>query len=174
MDSKELVNLIKDLDLLVSKSFDLTIVGGAAMILHFGAKRATRDIDALLLKGNYKDLEKAFLHLSESRNLPDNWLNFATKGFIDALPVDFKKRLIKLDYNLKNIQLFVLGKVDQIAMKVVALREQDLEDLDILIKNITPEEIEILIEHVERLEQIRPDWSQKIYYFILEKGWKVN
>lgn len=174
MDSNNLKEVIKALDDVLTESLDMVVVGGAAMILHFGAIRATKDIDAILLKGDNDILNEAVQKISESHNLSSNWLNFAAKGFVDALPIDFMNRLIPLSYNLKKINLFVLGRVDQIAMKIVALREQDLEDLEILLRDITEEEIEILRNNIKRLEKIRPDWAQKLYYFILEKGWKIS
>lgn len=152
----------------------MVIIGGAAMILHFGANRATRDIDAILIKGKGKVLEEAVHKISESDNLPKYWLNVAAKGFIDALPLDFKNRLKPLSFDLKKANLFVLDRVDQIAMKIAALREQDLEDLEILLRNITEIDKEILRQNMMRLEKVRPDWAQKFYYFFLEQGWKVS
>ncbi len=43
MDKYDLVKMLKDLDDRLSKSSDLVIIGGAAMILHYQANRATRD-----------------------------------------------------------------------------------------------------------------------------------
>lgn len=174
MEIKDLKEIIKTLDRTLTESLDIVLIGGAAMILHFGSKRATRDIDAILIKGKSTVLEDAVKKISESYNLPKNWLNIAAKGFIDVLPQDFMNRLKPLKFNLKKVNLFVLGRVDQIAMKIVALREQDLEDLEILIKNITEREKEILRQNMLRLEQIRPDWAQKFYYYFLEQGWKVS
>jgi hypothetical protein len=52
MDQYELIKVLSRLDEYLSSSFDVVIVGGAAMILHFGARRATRDVDVLVLKGD--------------------------------------------------------------------------------------------------------------------------
>src|SRR5438874_598778 len=101
------------------------------MILHFGAVRATRDVDAILLRGDPKELRKAAAAVAQECGLPEDWLNDAVKGFADILPRDFYHRLVPLDRPLKHLRLYVLGRPDQIAMKIVALREQDLEDLDL-------------------------------------------
>ena len=50
MKINDLKNVIKKLDDALADSLDLVIIGGAAMILHFGANRATRDIVAILIK----------------------------------------------------------------------------------------------------------------------------
>jgi len=59
----------------------LVIVGGAAMILHFGAQRATRDVDALLLHGDIEELRRVVKKVGEQHGLPDDWLNDSVKGF---------------------------------------------------------------------------------------------
>jgi hypothetical protein len=63
------------------------------------------------------------------------------------------------------------GRADQIALKVVALREQDLEDLEILSRGLLPEDKQILLGIAERLSALQPDWAQKIHYFMAEQGW---
>jgi hypothetical protein len=60
MDKQELTEVLRDLDGQLSSSCDVLLVGGAAMILHFGANRATRDIDVLLQKIRYFLLEQGW------------------------------------------------------------------------------------------------------------------
>jgi len=48
MDKHELVDVLRKLDKQLTSSFDIILIGGAAMILHFGARRATHDIDAVV------------------------------------------------------------------------------------------------------------------------------
>ena len=47
MKKSELVTVLQELDARLFSVCDVAIVGGAAMILHFGASRATRDVDIL-------------------------------------------------------------------------------------------------------------------------------
>ncbi len=56
-------------------------------------------------------------------------------------------------------------------MKIVALREQDLEDLEILLPAVTDTEKIILVQIAHHLEAIRSDWTQKLKYFLEEQGW---
>jgi len=43
MDQKQLLVILQALDTRLTTSCDVVLVGGAAMILHFGAQRATHD-----------------------------------------------------------------------------------------------------------------------------------
>jgi hypothetical protein len=97
MDKHELINILSRLDEHLSSPFDVVIVGGAAMILHFGAPRATRDVDVLVLKGNVSELREAARIIAHDQDLPDDWLNDGAKGFASILPPDFSQRLTKLD-----------------------------------------------------------------------------
>lgn len=51
MDKNELIEIIQELDNHLTSSFDVVLIGGAAMILYFGAKRTTRDVDVFILRG---------------------------------------------------------------------------------------------------------------------------
>ena len=62
-----------------------------------------------------------------------SWMSDAAKGFADILPSDFYHRLVPLEFTLRNMRLYVLGQPEQMAIKIVALRGQDLEDLELLL-----------------------------------------
>lgn len=70
MNKQELTEVLRDLDRRLSSSCDVILVGGAAMILHFGASRATRDVDALLLRGDMAELRQAITVVAQEHNLP--------------------------------------------------------------------------------------------------------
>ena len=84
MDQNELVEILRELDHQLSSSCDVVLVGGAAMILHFGARRATRDIDVLVLHGDVGELRKAARTVAQEHDLPEDWMNDAAKGFADT------------------------------------------------------------------------------------------
>lgn len=153
---------------------EVVLVGGAAMILHFGATRATRDVDALVIRGDLSDVRHAIKAVAQERGLPDEWMNDSAKGFSDVLAPDFSARLVPLHINLKRLHLFALGLADQVAMKIVALREQDLEDLDVLLAQMSPDDKQTLVSIMNHLAPARPDWAQKIRYFMLEQGWETQ
>ena len=144
------------------------------MILYFGASRATRDVDALLLRGDIDELRRAIREVAREHDLPDDWMSEAVKGFADILPPDFHDSLVALDLPLHRLRLYVLGLAEQVAMKIVALREQDLEDLDILLRNMSEADKHRVIAVMNHVAAFRPDWAQRIRYFVLEKGWKTE
>ena len=171
MEKSELVQILHDLDKQLTTSCDLILIGGAAMILHFGAMRATRDIDVLILRGDPPSLRQAVESVAQEHNLPSDWLNDGAKGFADILPRDFYHRLTPLELPLEHLHLYVLGQPEQAAMKIVALREQDLEDLDLLLPDMTDADRQVLIAIMHHVATFRPDWAQKMRYFLLEYGW---
>ena len=174
MDKEELLTKIRELDSAISSPIDLVLVGGAAMILHFGAIRATRDVDVLVLRGDHTELRQAVRSVAIEHELPEDWLNDAVKGFADILPPDFYHRLTLLDLPLEHLRLYVLGQPEQAAMKIVALREQDLEDLEILLPQMSKTDRDTLIAIMNHIATFRPDWAQKIRYFLLEYGWEIE
>jgi hypothetical protein len=174
MDKEELIQAIQDLDTEVSSSCEILMVGGAAMILYFGAQRATRDVDAILLDGDNSQLQRGVKAVARRRGLPDDWMQDAVKGFAGILPADFHDRLVQLDLSLQRIRLWVLGRPDQVAMKMAGLREQDLEDLEVLLPQMSEADKEVLIRIIHHVGTFRPDWAQRMQYFLLEKGWKIE
>jgi predicted nucleotidyltransferase len=173
VDKSELTEVLAKLDKELSRPCELVVIGGAAMILHYGSQRATRDVDALFLRGDILELRRAIKEVARERNLPDDWLSEAAKGFADILPRDFQRRLVPLEMPLSRLRVYVLGLPEQVAMKIVALREQDLEDLEILIGKMSEADKQQVAVVMHDLAIMRPDWAQKIQYFMQERGWKT-
>lgn len=174
MDKPEIIDVLREVDRRLSSACDVLVVGGAAMILHFGASRTTRDVDMVVLRGDVAELRRAIRGVAQERNLPDDWMSDAAKGFADILPPDFQRRLVLLGLPLERLRLYVPGRPEQVAMKVAALREQDLEDLELLLPQMTQADREDLVSIMYHVGTIRPDWAQKIHYFLLEQGWEIH
>lgn len=174
MDKPELVEVLRTLDEQLSSSFDVVLIGGAAMILHFGASRATRDVDVLVLRGNLTELRRAVKAVAHEHDLPEDWMSDAAKGFADILPPDFYHRLTPLSLMFQHLRLYVLGRPEQAALKIVALREQDLEDLELLLPQLSEEEKRVLVAIVHHVSRFRRDWAQKMRYFLQEQGWEIT
>jgi len=174
MDKDELTKIIQELNADVSTSCEIILVGGAAMILHFGAIRATRDVDALVLHGDVNDIRQAVKKVARRNDLPDDWLNDGAKGFADILLPDFQERLTLLDVSTPKVRVYVLGRTEQTAMKIVALREQDLEDLEILTPLLSDDDKKILVKIMNHVGEFRVDWAMRIKYFLEEQGWPIE
>jgi hypothetical protein len=174
MNKQELAQILRELDAQLSSPCDIVLVGGAAMILHFGAHRATRDIDVLVLRGDIRELRQAAQAIAQAHDLPEDWMNDAVKGFADILPPDFYHRLVPLELSCAHLHVYVLGRPEQAAMKIIALREQDLEDLELLLPLLSETDKATLLAIMRRVSKFRPDWAQKISYFLQEQGWKTE
>lgn len=174
MDKSELIRFIQNIDSELSTSCEIILVGGAAMILHFGAQRATRDVDALVLRGSVNDLRQAVKNVAKRNDLPEDWLNDAVKGFADILPPDFQERLTLLNVSTPKVRVYVLGRAEQAAMKIVALREQDLEDLELLLPLLEEDDKTTLVRIMNHVSRFRADWALKIKYFLEEQGWRTE
>lgn len=174
MDKDELIKALCDLDARLSTSYDIILIGGAAMILHFEADRTTRDVDVFVLRGSPSELRQAIKKVADEREIPENWMSDAAKGYADVLLPDFYHRLTPLDFNLHHIRLYSIGLPEQVALKIIALREQDLEDLELLLPKVTESDQKIIISMMNHVNSFRPDWAQKMRYFLLEQGWKID
>ena len=174
MDKNELIKVLGELDNHLSSSFDIILIGGAAMILHFGASRTTRDVDVLILKGDTSDLRKAIKTVAYEQKFPDEWMSDAAKGFAEIFLSDFYHRLVPLDYEFRHIRLYALGLPEQVALKIIALREQDLEDLELLLPRLSTSDKEVVLGVMNKMEAFRPDWAQKMKYFLEEQGWMID
>jgi myo-inositol catabolism protein IolC len=75
---------------------------------------------------------------------------------------------------LQNLRVYAPGLPDQVAMKAVALRDQDLDDLELLLPRMTETDSATLVSVIEHLAGIRPDWASRLRYFLLEQGWEIE
>ncbi len=62
---------------------DLAVYGGAAMVLAFDARTATKDVDAVV-RGKADFLKNAVTQVAEAEGWPSDWLNDGVKGFLSA------------------------------------------------------------------------------------------
>ena len=173
MDRDELLRALRELSERLRSPCEIVIVGGAAMILCYGASRATHDVDVLLLSGNTTEVRRIARQVAGEYNLPEDWLNDAVKGYADILPPDFRERLYLLG-SFNQVTLYALGLPEQAAMKIVALRDQDLEDLELLMPRLQESDKAVIRQIVTQVARMRPDWAQRLRYFLMEQGWKLE
>lgn len=65
---------------------DLIIVGGAAMVLLFGARESTKDVDGFQLDlAAGPRVAEAAAKVALALELPGDWLNDAAKGYVHGL-----------------------------------------------------------------------------------------
>lgn len=114
---------------------DLLLVGGAAGMLSglLEAERTTSDCDVMLFDppGAREIVERVAQELSPEFGLAENWLNSGGAPWMDAMPPGWEVRRTRV---LSHARLVVhaVGRIDLLALKVMAGRPQDVEDLEAL------------------------------------------
>lgn len=137
---EELLRLLAEVgELLVAQRLEgqLYVVGGAAMALVFDARRITRDID-VAAPGDQAALWSAVAEVADRHFLPPDWVNTNATAFMTNEPDDAATEL-----TLPGLRVTVASAQHLIAMKLRALRDRDLTDLDTLFRIVgvrTPEQ----------------------------------
>jgi hypothetical protein len=141
---------------------EVGIVGGAAMVLAFNAREATRDVEAIFSPAT--SVRAAAAEVAAALGLPADWLNDAAKGY---MPADTQPRSIVLA--LPHLSVWTPPPGYLLAMKAIAARfdSNDASDLRTLITHLGLRRVEEVLEVVERYyprNQIPP----KTQYFLEE------
>jgi hypothetical protein len=140
-----------------SERCEIVIVGGAAVVLLYGAREATKDVDVLILSSIEPAIvREAVRRTSRALDLPEDWLNDAAKGYIHGLALGE----VLLDE--PSLLVRTLAPQQLLAMKLCAWRDDvDIEDARLLLGKLTGdrEEVWSLIE-----PHLIPGRETKAYY----------
>ncbi|NLB66576.1 MAG: hypothetical protein GX803_08920 [Lentisphaerae bacterium] len=135
---------------------DIGLCGGAVMCVVFNARESTRDVDAIFAPT--KIMRQAAREIALERDLPEDWLNDAAKGFfVSSSPqVPFRE--------WSNLRVWALAPEFMLAMKCVAARYDttDADDVRFLVRYLqlkTPEQVFELVSKYYPNERI-PATSQ--------------
>lgn len=123
---------------LMSTRCELVLVGGAAMVLLYGARKATKDVDALIMSdAEPAAIRRAVERVAHALDLPDDWLNDAAKGYLHGL----SPGVVLLD----EPTLLVRTPAPQqlLAMKLAAWRDDvDIDDARLLLSKLPTDQNE--------------------------------
>lgn len=123
---------------------EIAVVGGAALVLLFNAREATKDVDVCVIAScSSESIRAAARRVGESMGLPLDWLNDAAKGYIHGFALG--------DVVLRSRSLTVrtIAPKQLLAMKLCAWRDDvDIDDARLLLGKLTGtrEEIWKLVE----------------------------
>ncbi|MBW4077732.1 MAG: hypothetical protein HIU84_04320 [Acidobacteria bacterium] len=128
------------------------IVGGAALMLGFGARDATRDIDAVITPR--AEILRIVAEVARRRDLTDDWLNSAAAMYVPPWPDDPNPRII---ISTEKVQISIASAEMLLAMKIHASRgRQDIDDLRFLLAEVGIENYEDAVSHFEHFYKDDP------------------
>jgi hypothetical protein len=118
-----------------AQPFEVAIVGGAALVLLYGARETTKDVDAFLVGGgDAVDLRTASRNVAGKLGLPDDWFNDAAKGYVHGLALG--DRLLVTP----SLVVHTLSLEQLLAMKLSAWRDDvDIDDARLLLSKLSGE-----------------------------------
>jgi hypothetical protein len=64
---------------------EMVLVGGALMVLQFGTRESTRDVDVAILAPEASKVRKLARTVAEERGWPEDWLNDGAKAYLIGL-----------------------------------------------------------------------------------------
>lgn len=142
----------------------LHLYGGASIILEWGFRESTRDIDATL-KPKEQILRLA-RNLAQEESLPEDWINDSVKGFIDKQPSEDEFLTV---FDFSNLLVVRPPAEYLLAMKAQSARigkeEHDHEDLKFLMRETGITDQEKVFELIEEYYPNRP-MEAKVKYFV--------
>ena len=120
----------------------LTLVGGAAMVLGFDARQSTRDVDVIILAPKEARLVRKLARMvAEEKDWPEDWLNDGAKGYLVGLSSGMPL------FSALGIDAQAPSLYQLLAMKLSAWRDDvDISDArrlmkEVLVKSQTSDEI---------------------------------
>jgi hypothetical protein len=118
---------------------EIAVFGGAALVLLYGAREATKDVDVVILRqGDPALVRKAVQRVADALGLPADWLNEAGKGYVHGLALG--------EVLLDEPALLVRALAPQqlLAMKLSAWRDDvDIEDARLLLGQLSGDRDEV-------------------------------
>jgi Nucleotidyltransferase of unknown function (DUF6036) len=105
---------------------DVFVVGGAAIALAYDAKRVTRDIDALYVPHGV--VHEEAVKVAQKLGLPQWWLNDQASVYVSGIDDADRRRV----FDHPGLRVTAASPRHIFAMKALAARERDLQDLRLL------------------------------------------
>jgi hypothetical protein len=117
---------------------EIMVVGGAALVMLFGARESTKDVDAYFLMPEASTIRDAAARVAVNLDLPHDWLNDAAKGYVVEVTAG------DVLYETPSLLVRAASTSQLLAMKLAAWRDAvDRDDAKLLISTLqgSPEEV---------------------------------
>jgi hypothetical protein len=114
---------------------EIVVAGGAALVMLYGAREATRDVDAFAVGStDPAALRRAVLRVSSALDLPEDWLNDGAKGYLNGVQPG------KVLLDSPTLLIRALAPQQLLAMKLCAWRDDvDIADARVLLHELPGE-----------------------------------
>ena len=111
---------------------EIVVVGGAALVLLFGARESTRDVDAYFVTPSASVIREAAEAVANDLNLPSDWLNDGAKGYLVGLTTG------EILYDSAALNVRAASVAQLLAMKLAAWRDAvDRSDARLLLSRMS-------------------------------------
>ncbi|HLY04717.1 MAG TPA: hypothetical protein VKR31_03120 [Rhizomicrobium sp.] len=126
-----------ELSAAAGKIVEISVYGGAALVLTMPHRVATRDVDAVF-ENDRSFVRQAAATIAEEFGWPENWLNDGVKGFLSRSDTDAESKNLFRTYptgSQPGLRVFIASPPYLFAMKCLAMRAggveqaQDISDI---------------------------------------------
>jgi predicted nucleotidyltransferase len=161
----EALTKLGDLAQVQGHSIELVVIGGAAMVLLYNARPATRDVDVIILAPPQTNLVRVLAgQVAVEQELPDDWLNDGAKGFLVGVSEG------EIVFSAPGIVVRTPAVAQLLAMKLSAWRDDiDIADAQQLLQHMNGEQDRIWAEVVP---YVVPGTELKAQYAFMDL-WEV-
>ena len=105
---------------------DMAVYGGSAIVLAWGFRVATKDVDAVV-RGDPSFLRRAVRQVAEEEGWPEDWLNDGVKGFVSGNE-DLRLQGTYPSPERPGLRVYVPTAEYMLAMKCMAMRAEGVEE----------------------------------------------
>lgn len=102
---------------------EVSLYGGAVMVLAFKTRISTKDVDAIFEPSS--EIRVAVARIAERHGLLEHWLNDGVKGYV-------VKHTRKILFHLPNLMVFIPEADYLLAMKALAARVDTEDESDVI------------------------------------------
>ncbi len=142
------------------KNIDIAIFGGSAIVIEWGFRKSTRDVD-VYISGDKEFTREAARRIASEKGWPEDWLNDAVKGFLSPKGQFSLFGEFPHGTNEPSLRIYIPKPEYLLAMKCMAMRMggDDVADIEHLVKILgfdSPETVLDLVETFYPATRIHP------------------
>ena len=167
LSGKQILHYLEELSAEMGKQNlkgEILLFGGAAMVLVFNARAATKDVDAIFRPK--KEIYAISKKIAVKHHLAEGWLNDSVKGFVTS---DSFQQNLFIRYN--HLSVYTPEPEYLLAMKCISLRigmeSSDIDDIKTLLKYMKIKKTEDVFNLIEKYYP-QNKIPQKTFYAIDE------